>query len=107
MFDLTAINGAESVMVSAYENNEIVTSGLFVDLPNPTLEYVGKVTVRGPAVNTTLFSELKVACAVKVEASIIAGSGPNQRRDIPHCVTYVGCDAGKGFFELTANIYRG
>lgn len=105
MFDTSTLASAESNMIHAFENDLPVTFGLG-NSPKPNQEYVGKVTVRGPAVNAILFSELKTACVVKVEASIIAGSGPNQRREIPHSVTYVGCEAGKGFFELSANIYR-
>lgn len=106
MFNSSVLASAEESMTHAFENGEVVTVGVGINAPKPNLEFVGIVKVRGVAVNTILFSELKTACVVKVEASIIAGSGVNQRREIPHWITYVGCEAGKGFFELNATIYR-
>lgn len=105
MFDTSTLTDAETAMLHAAENNQIVTFALG-NAPNPKFEFVGMAKVRGPEINAILFTELKTACVVKVEASIIAGSGPGQRRDIPHLVSRVTCEAGKGFFELTAAIYR-
>lgn len=106
MLNPCVLPSAESSMINSFEAEHSVTYGIGVNKTEKHREFVAMVSVRGPVVNAVLFSELKTACAVKVEALALADPDPESHRKIEYSVTNVTCNAGKDFFELKATIYR-
>ena len=106
MLSGSLLSTAESSMCSSFDKGERVTYGIGLNRTEKHREFVGMAVAQGPTVNSTLFSELKTACAVKVEALALADPDPESHRRIEYTITHVACNAGKDFFELSATIYR-